>query len=40
VAEVSIYVHPHYGGQGIGKKLIKHLITENEQEEFMQLTEA
>lgn len=31
VAEVSIYIHPDFLGQGIGKKLMEHLITESEK---------
>lgn len=31
VAEVSIYIHPAFAGQGIGKMLIQHLITKSEK---------
>ena len=31
VAEVSIYIHPDYQHQGIGKLLMNHVITESEK---------
>jgi L-amino acid N-acyltransferase YncA len=31
VAEVSIYIHPAYQHQGIGKLLMNHAITESEK---------
>lgn len=31
VAEVSIYVHPHFSGNGIGKMLMQHLIDQSEK---------
>jgi L-amino acid N-acyltransferase YncA len=30
VAEISVYVNEHYRGQGIGKILLQHLISESE----------
>lgn len=32
VAEVSIYISKDHRGKGVGKKLMKHLITESEKE--------
>jgi phosphinothricin acetyltransferase len=31
VAEVSIYIHPDFQHQGIGKRLMNHVITESEK---------
>jgi L-amino acid N-acyltransferase YncA len=31
VAEVTIYIDPKHGGNGIGTELMKHLISESEQ---------
>jgi L-amino acid N-acyltransferase YncA len=31
VAEVSIYVHPIHSGEGIGSRLMKHLIEQSEK---------
>ena len=37
VAEVSVYVHPDAGGQGVGKQLLKELIRQSERDNFWTL---